>query len=529
LHREITASRDGVRPVIAEDLMYRFADKLEFGTDKDKVATDAIRISQRMSKDWLDAGRRPSGICGAALIMAARMNNYRRTPTEVTYVVKAHTHTIQKRLDEFKVTPSSTLSINDFLQNEFLEQAHDPPSFYVKQPGFKKKNSRKRKKSADGDEEAAEDLLKRQKTADGTPARRDADGFAIPARPTQSQTQNPIIDPSLTGIVNIDDDTVDEEGLLAAAYANFGDLPTEDDTVNDTADDDISDDPIPHDNHGLDKRFRQIHVPEEWARDEDELIDQITEMVYDPSTTHHALAYARAERRVEAILRLQDDYRPEGEISDDRHIGEDEFAHDWEVNTCILSAKQAKEKEVIWVNSNKGWLRAQQAKEFARKKAENGPPKVQRKRQSKSRIGEDVAQADTPEEAVRMSLDKRGYSKKINPTAMTRGLFDTAGFLQNNQFLGSREASIAPTTADGSDEEDEEDEDEEGEETAAPPRDVRQGSVDSTPDDYVGTTTQADEAEDDDDEAGFEYGDEEEEDEYAMNARLQHERMHGRK
>jgi len=519
LHREITASRDGVRPVIAEDLMYRFADKLEFGADMDKVATDAIRISQRMSKDWLDAGRRPSGICGAALIMAARMNNYRRTPTEVTYVVKAHTHTIQKRLDEFKVTPSSTLSINDFLQNEFLEQAHDPPSFYERQPGYKKKSTRKRKKFEE--EEDVEDDAKRRKKSESTPARRDADGFAIPAHPTQSQSQNSVIDPSLTGIVNVDDDTVDDEGLLAAAYASFGDLPAENDNIGDDTPDDIPGGRTPHDNHGLDKRFRQIHVPEEWARDEDELIDQITEMVYDPSTTDHALAYARAERRVEAIVRLQDDYRPEGEVSDDRHIGEDEFANDWEVNTCILSAKQAKEKEVIWVNSNKGWLRAQQAKEFARKKAESGPPKVQRKRQTKSRIGEDVAQADTPEEAVRMSLDKRGYSKKINPTAMTRGLFDTAGFLQNNQFLGSREASIAATTADGSDEEEEH--------TPEPARDVRQGSVDSTPDDYVSPTNPVDEAEDEDDDTGFGYGDEEEEDEYAMNARLQHERMHGRK
>jgi len=91
-----------------------------------KVAEDAIRMVQRMSMDWMVMGRRPSGVCGACLILAARMNNFRRTITEVVYIVKVTTHTIQKRLEEFKQTPSSALTVEEFLHNEFLESATIP-------------------------------------------------------------------------------------------------------------------------------------------------------------------------------------------------------------------------------------------------------------------------------------------------------------------------------------------------------------------------------------------------------------------
>lgn len=58
--------------------------------------------------------------------MAARMWNFRRTVAEVVYIVKVTTHTIEQRLDEFTVTESSELSIEDFLNKEFLESRHDP-------------------------------------------------------------------------------------------------------------------------------------------------------------------------------------------------------------------------------------------------------------------------------------------------------------------------------------------------------------------------------------------------------------------
>lgn len=191
-------------PVLPEDLIHRFASKLEFGDETDKVAEDAIRMVQRMSMDWMVMGRRPSGVCGACLILAARMNNFRRTITEVVYIVKVTTHTIQKRLEEFKLTPSSALTVEEFLHNEFLESAHDPPSFYEKTEEFqktKKKRKRKNAEPAEGEDGAgsgADSSNKRQKTTTPGPdqhveLRRDADGFAIPPIPNQT---NPAATPS---------------------------------------------------------------------------------------------------------------------------------------------------------------------------------------------------------------------------------------------------------------------------------------------------------------------------------------------
>ncbi|KAM0800411.1 hypothetical protein BDR22DRAFT_778606, partial [Usnea florida] len=132
-----------VQPINPEDLILRFAQRLEFGNETMRVANDAVRIVQRMNRDWMTPGRRPAGVCGAALILAARMNNFRRTVREVVFVVKVQEQTIFNRLDEFKATESGALTIEEFRTID-LERAADPPAFTKDKDG-KKKRGRKRK------------------------------------------------------------------------------------------------------------------------------------------------------------------------------------------------------------------------------------------------------------------------------------------------------------------------------------------------------------------------------------------------
>lgn len=106
----------------------RFAVALDFGDYTQRVAQDAVRIAQRMDRDWISSGRRPAGICGACLLIAARMNGFRRTTKEMIYVVKVADVTIQKRLQEFNQTESAHLSVRDF-RTIWLEKRADPPSF----------------------------------------------------------------------------------------------------------------------------------------------------------------------------------------------------------------------------------------------------------------------------------------------------------------------------------------------------------------------------------------------------------------
>lgn len=73
-------------------------------------------------------GRRPAGICGAALLLAARMNNFRRSVQEVVQVVKIADTTLKRRLEEFKKTPSGSLTLEEF-RTVWLEEEVDPPAF----------------------------------------------------------------------------------------------------------------------------------------------------------------------------------------------------------------------------------------------------------------------------------------------------------------------------------------------------------------------------------------------------------------
>ncbi|KAJ3114217.1 transcription factor TFIIIB subunit brf1 [Phlyctochytrium bullatum] len=106
----------------------RFAAKLEFEDKAQDVIRDALRLVARMDRDWIVRGRRPSGVCGACIYIAARMHGFRRTARELVRVMKVCDGTIRKRLLDFRNTPSSNLTVEDF-QTLMLEECADPPSF----------------------------------------------------------------------------------------------------------------------------------------------------------------------------------------------------------------------------------------------------------------------------------------------------------------------------------------------------------------------------------------------------------------
>ncbi|KAH8310890.1 hypothetical protein KR044_003382 [Drosophila immigrans] len=106
----------------------RFANRLQLGAKTHEVSMTALRIVQRMKKDCMHSGRRPTGLCGAALLIAARMHEFSRTLSDVIGVVKIHESTLRKRLSEFAETPSGGLTLEEFMTVD-LEREQDPPSF----------------------------------------------------------------------------------------------------------------------------------------------------------------------------------------------------------------------------------------------------------------------------------------------------------------------------------------------------------------------------------------------------------------
>jgi transcription initiation factor TFIIIB Brf1 subunit/transcription initiation factor TFIIB len=185
------ALTDKIDTINPENLIRRFANGLDFpGRDvRNQVVTDAIRLVQRMDRDWMATGRRPAGICGAALILAARMNNFRRTVREVVLVVKVTEITINKRLEEFSYTDSSNLTVEQF-RGITLEKDCDPPAFYKARQEQKPKRGRKRKGAPETAAEIEEDEQDDDEDVTEAASRQaqkrpriDSDGFAIPEIP----------------------------------------------------------------------------------------------------------------------------------------------------------------------------------------------------------------------------------------------------------------------------------------------------------------------------------------------------------
>lgn len=112
----------------------RFATRLQFEEKTQAVAATALKVVCRMNRDWIQMvggfffafsnpfvltlpdtqGRRPAGLCGAALLLAARLHGFKRTQREVVEVVKVCDITLRNRLKEFMDTPTSELTVEEF-------------------------------------------------------------------------------------------------------------------------------------------------------------------------------------------------------------------------------------------------------------------------------------------------------------------------------------------------------------------------------------------------------------------------------
>ena len=81
-----------------------------------------------MKRDWIVAGRRPAGICAAALLIASRAHGFERQHHDVTKVLKVCGLTVMTRVKEFEATPSANMTLDDF-HNKDIEEEVDPPIF----------------------------------------------------------------------------------------------------------------------------------------------------------------------------------------------------------------------------------------------------------------------------------------------------------------------------------------------------------------------------------------------------------------
>ena len=108
--------------------IYRFAAHLNLDEKANQVAMTALRLVSRMKRDWIVAGRRPAGICAAALLIASRAHGFERQHHDVTKVLKVCGLTVMSRVKEFEATPSANMTLDEFHKKE-IEGEVDPPIF----------------------------------------------------------------------------------------------------------------------------------------------------------------------------------------------------------------------------------------------------------------------------------------------------------------------------------------------------------------------------------------------------------------
>ena len=93
---------------------------LGFASQSKDVIDTANRIVSRMKRDWMAIGRRPSGICGAAFVMAARLHGFKCNIEDITKVVKIGQNTIKKVLVRIFVFTWNESTLNSNLNSAFM-------------------------------------------------------------------------------------------------------------------------------------------------------------------------------------------------------------------------------------------------------------------------------------------------------------------------------------------------------------------------------------------------------------------------
>ena len=68
-----------------------------------------------MERDWITTGRRPSGLCGACILISAKLHKLNIDINVISKVVHVCPQTIFNRIDEFSLTRVATMTMEQFV------------------------------------------------------------------------------------------------------------------------------------------------------------------------------------------------------------------------------------------------------------------------------------------------------------------------------------------------------------------------------------------------------------------------------
>nr|XP_028600799.1 transcription factor IIIB 90 kDa subunit isoform X2 [Podarcis muralis] len=303
-----------------------------------------------------------------ALLVAARMHDFRRTVKEVIRVVKVGESTLRKRLTEFEDTPASQLTIDEFMTID-LEEECDPPSFTAGQRKMKIQQLEK-------------ELSKKLEELEGE----------ISSYQDEIEIELENSRPKAKGVyANFSKDDCMEDN----ASSIFGEEEGEDEELEAAA------------NH-LNKDFYSELLDKDRSKEkESPLRPPALESLLGPLPTAASLGITESIK--ECILTKDRDHN--------ENTGDGELdlsgIDDSEIDMYILNDSEAKIKAELWMRENADYLKEQKEKEarIAKEKElgiykEHKPKKSAKKRE--------LIQASTAGEAIEKMLEQKKISSKIN-------------------------------------------------------------------------------------------------------------------
>ncbi|XP_015205795.1 BRF1 general transcription factor IIIB subunit b [Lepisosteus oculatus] len=375
LARELCINAPAIDPCL---YIPRFAHMLEFGDKNHEVSMTALRLLQRMKRDWMHTGRRPSGLCGAALLVAARMHDFRRTVKEVIGVVKVCEATLRKRLTEFEDTPTSQLTISEFMKVD-LEQECDPPSFTAGQRKVKL-------------QQLEHELAKKLDEVEGE----------ISGYQDEIETELENSRPRLKGLyASYAKEDIQDDSLSLASSSLAGDDERDDEELEAAA-------------QHLSKDFCHEVLPQSGGPGAGGEPGQASPAkqplplatLLGPLPTAASLGLTESLRECIATANENDGNPENGEL-DLNGIDDDE------IDRYILNETEVKIKTELWTRENSDYLKEQKEKEERiAKEKELGIYKEQKpKRSLKKR---EPIRASTAGEAIEKMLEQKKISSKIN-------------------------------------------------------------------------------------------------------------------
>jgi len=99
-------------PVIDPSVyIHRFVSKLDLGEKTVPITMSALRLIARMKRNWISTGRKPTGLCGAAIILSTRIHGIKKNQREICNVVRIGIQALRYRLFEIEKTSIKRLNI----------------------------------------------------------------------------------------------------------------------------------------------------------------------------------------------------------------------------------------------------------------------------------------------------------------------------------------------------------------------------------------------------------------------------------